>query len=75
LQPLLRKSERIDWGGAGVTLLSQCSLEEILFRWSFWMVEKSLSKLRPLIELIEEQLINKNVLAQGTKASYFLPSN
>ena len=54
LQPLLRKKEKVDWGGPGIMLLQQCSLEEILFRWSFHIVEQSLHKLRPIIELLEE---------------------
>lgn len=72
LQHLLRSHERIDMNGKGVKILLKASLEDILFRWAVHMVEMTLHKIRPVIEILEEQLIFKNVFSKDFIACKFL---
>ena len=59
LQNLLRPFETLAADGPGVQLLHSCSMDDIIFRWSFMMIEKTLEKLRPMLELLEDMLILK----------------
>jgi hypothetical protein len=43
--------------GLGTEMLLKVSLQEVMIRWAFYMVERTLWKLRPVIELIEDYLV------------------
>ena len=48
------------------------SLEDVLFRWVFYMTEAALHKLRPIIEILESQLILKNVFTRSVSHKWLL---
>jgi hypothetical protein len=54
LQNLLCAEELIENGGKGVSILNNCSMNNILMRWSFLMIHITLHKLRPIIEILED---------------------
>ena len=75
LQNLLCPEELIDNGGKGVSMLMNCSMNNILVRWSFMMLRITLDKLRPIIEILEDQLVEKDHKKKHTRMEWLLPTD
>lgn len=56
LRLLLKKSETLNEGGQGVSLIANLSLRDLMKRWASFMLERALTKLYKIIEMLEKEV-------------------